>query len=72
MVSSVKLTGMGVQIHLVLLVMYHCFIIYESHHEKPCLLGCQLGPTQTGCIAVQDGKRLEIFYLGSRGSVLSM
>ena len=42
--------------------------LYEPHHEKTCILGCQPGPTQTGT----DGYRLEILDIGSRGIVLSM
>ena len=42
--------------------------IFELRHEKTCLWGFQLGPTQTSrCTAKEDAQRLE-----GRGIVLSM
>ena len=36
------------------------------------LRGFRPGPSQTGCRAIQDGLRLEILDLGSRGIVLNV
>ena len=44
----------------------------ESRHEKTCLWGFRRGPKQMGCTATEDGQRLEVLDLGSRGIVLSM
>ena len=45
---------------------------YEPRCEKTGLRGFGPGPTKPGCTATEDGYRIEISYLGSRGIVLSM
>ena len=46
---------------------------YEPRSEKTVLQGFRPGPTQTGgCAATEDGKRLGISDLESRGIVLSV
>ena len=42
----------------------------EPCYEKTCPWDRQPGPTQTGCTTKEDGQRLEISDLGSRGTVL--
>ena len=44
----------------------------EPRCEKTGLRDFRPGPTQTGCTAKEDGQRLEISDLGSRGIVLSV
>ena len=44
----------------------------EPHHEKTNVLVSDLVRHKIGCTATQDGKRLEISDLGSKGIVLSV
>ena len=46
--------------------------IYEPRHEKTNVLVCDLVRHKPGCTATEDGYRLEISDLESRGIVLSM
>ena len=46
--------------------------IFEPHHEKTNFLVSDLVRHKPGCIATEDGKRLEILDLESRGIVQSM
>ena len=45
---------------------------YESVHENTNYLGFRPGTTQTSCTVTEDGYRLEILDLESRGIVLSV
>ena len=47
-------------------------ITFESHHEKTNILVSDLVRHKPGCTAIEDGQRLGISDLGSRGIVLSM
>ena len=45
-------------------------MIYELRCEKSGLRGCDLVPHKQSCTAIEDGLRLEILDLGSRGIVI--
>ena len=47
-------------------------ITFEPHHEKTNILVSDLVRHKPGCTAIEDGQRLGISDLGSRGIVLSM
>ena len=52
--------------------MSHSTRIYEPRHEKTNVLVSDLVRHNLGCTATEDGYRLEITDLESRGIVLSM
>ena len=45
-------------------------ITFKWRHDKPCIRGFRPGPIHTGCTTTEDGYRLEIFEVGSRGVVI--
>ena len=47
-------------------------ITFEPHHEKTNILVSDLVRQKPGCTAIEDGQRLGISDLRSRGIVLSM
>ena len=58
----------GVGLHL----LYSGMKIFELCHEKTNVLVSDLVRHKPGCTATEDGWRLEISDLGSRGIVLSV
>ena len=50
----------------------HILIIIEPRHEKTNVLVSDLVRHKPGCIATEDGKRLEISDLERRGIALSV
>ena len=50
----------------------HSKLLFEPHHEKTKVLVSDLVRHKPGCTATEDGLRLEILDLESRGIVLSM
>ena len=46
--------------------------VIEPCHEKTCFWGFQSDQHKFGCKATEDGLRLEISDLGTKGIVLSM
>ena len=48
------------------------FLLNEPRHEKTGLQGFRSGLIKPCCTTTEDGWRLEISDLGSRGSVLSV
>ena len=49
-----------------------CLTEFEPYHEKTNVLVSDRVLHKSGCTATEDGYRLEILYLESRGIVLSM
>ena len=47
-------------------------VVIEPHHEKTNVLVSNLVRHKPGCTATEDGQRLEISDLKSRGIILSM